>query len=138
RRAYQPHSPKKMPRARTARNGMRWATILSALSANPMIRPLRALSLRFPTLEVLEDGFPVAALAQETLDCFAKRAVAAAARQLPLRRLANLGCRVMRRRRDPRAQHRREIRQIIAEIQGLIKLKGQLVQQPLACLELVR
>src|SRR5579872_799242 len=131
-------SPKKLPRARTARSERWRAMTLVDVSAQPMTTPLRARALRFPTFEVLENGLPIAALAQQTLDRLAKRAFAAAARQLPLRGVAYLRRRVGWRGGDSGAEHRREIRQIVAEVKSLIEAKREFVQHPFTRVELVR
>src|SRR5690348_12068856 len=103
-----------------------------------MTRPLRARRFRFPTLEVLDDRFPVASLAQEAFDRFAKCSLSAAARHLPLRNIARFGCSVVWGGGDSSALHRCEIRKVVAEIEDLIEAEGELTEQSLARLQLVR
>src|SRR5437867_8480129 len=127
-----------MPIARTTGSGRWRATRLRADSPNPSTRPLRALRFRFPTLEFLEDGFPVAALTKEALDRFAKGTLSAAAGEFPMRRVSYFIGRVGRGGGDSGARHRRQIGKIVAEVQDLIEAEVELLHQPLAGIELVR
>src|ERR1051326_8403489 len=112
------------------------------------MRPRRARtsarSLATLRLELFDDGRPFAARAQQPLDRLAERPLAAARVELPRRRSEHLGCRIGRRRRDRRAQHRREVGEVIAEVKNLLESNaklfgyalalGQLVRRPLATL----
>src|SRR5438105_9395710 len=126
-----------MPIARTTGSGNGRAMRLRALSPAAMTRPLRALRLRFPTLEILDDRFPIAALAQQPLHCLAERALAAAAGELPLRDFSHLWRGVFRCGGDSGAQHRREIRKIVAEVEDLVEAELEFVNQPLTRIEFV-
>src|SRR5207237_8883043 len=105
-----------MPIARTTGSGNGRATRLRALSPAAMTRPLRALRLRFPTLEILDDRFPIAALAQQPLHRLAERALAAAAGELPLRDFSHLWRGVFRCGGGFGAPPRRRFRKLLAGV----------------------
>src|SRR5437660_2676344 len=125
------------PKARIIRSGRRRVMKLRPFRAIAMTRPLRALCFRFPTLEILEDGCPVAALAKKPLDGLAKRTLTATALQLPIRSVENFRRGVGRSGRDSGARHRGEIRKIVAEVKDLIEAEHQLLDQLLAGVQLV-
>src|ERR1051326_4864988 len=106
------------------------------------MRPRRARtsarSLATLRLELFDDGRPFAARAQQPLDRLAERPLAAARVELPRRRSEHLGCRIGRRRRDRRAQHRREVGEVIAEVKNLLESNAKLFGYALALGQLVR
>ncbi len=77
-------------------------------------------------------------LAQQSLHRLAERSFTSSTRELPLCNVANFDCRVVRRSGDSRAQHRREIGKIVAEVEDLIEAEIELAHQALARIELVR
>src|ERR1051325_7871773 len=106
------------------------------------MRPRRARtsvrSLATLRLELVDDGRPLPARAQQAFDGLAKRAFATARVELPRCRGPHLGRGVGGGGGDRRAQHRREIGQIIADVEDLIEADRQLLGDLLALGELVR
>src|SRR5438270_9703568 len=99
------------------------------------MRPRRARtsvrSLATLRLELFDDRVPLAARAQEALDGLAERPLAAARVELPRRRRPHLGRRIRGRRRDRRAQHRREVGEVVANVEDLIESNRELLRYPL-------
>src|SRR5436305_2508135 len=102
------------------------------------MRPLNALRLWLATDQLLDDRFPIAALAQEPLDELAKRAAAALRRQLPRRYAEDLGGGVGGSGGDPSAHHRRDVGKIVAGVKDLVEFQAELLQQLLGFIELAR
>src|ERR1051326_6276103 len=138
-------------RYRGVQSGNAWSRLRSAILRSrrttchpicPTTTPRRARtsarSLATLRLELFDDGRPFAARAQQPLDRLAERPLAAARVELPRRRSEHLGCRIGRRRRDRRAQHRREVGEVIAEVKNLLESNAKLFGYALALGQLVR
>src|SRR5438045_1298877 len=128
--------PRARPTARPARSGMRRSTAAKKRRIRPRMRPLNALSFGLATGEFLDERFPVAALAQEAFDELAKRAAAAGRRELPRRRREHLGRSVGGRGGDRGGGDRREIGEVVADVEDLAEVDVELRGEALHFLQL--
>src|SRR5450759_1358898 len=130
--------PSARPIVWPVRYGMARLTRLMPRSERSRSRSLNALSFGPATDEFLNDLVPVAALAKEALDQFAKRAAAAGGVKLPRRCVENFRRGIRRRGRDQGARHRSEVGQVVAGIEDLLERDAQFLRQALRRIELVR
>src|SRR5438552_9233972 len=100
---------------------MRRPMKLTTRRARRTSRSLNALSFGPATDEFLNDGFPIAALAQKSFDDFAQRAATAARVELPGGDADDFRRGVRRRGGDGHARHRREVGEIVARVKDLIE-----------------
>src|SRR5256714_3152301 len=84
-------APSVAPMPRAAFSGRRRRKNPSAETAAATMRPLNALRFRLSTLESLDDGLPLAALAQQALHQLAEGPLAAVGLELPPRGAPHLG-----------------------------------------------
>src|SRR2546430_996696 len=129
RKKSEPATAMATPTRRATGSGSRRTRKPTAETAPKIRRPLNALSLGLATLEFLDDAGPLATFAQQPLDHFPKRSLAAARGELPLRRLAHLGRRVGGRGGDAGALHRPKVGQIVADVNDLIERHLEPLQQ---------
>src|SRR6202049_4715624 len=129
--------PRRTPMARPTGSGRIRPHVATIRSGMKSSRDLNALRFGFSTLEFLDDGVPVAALAQQPLNRLPKCAFAAASVELPRRRFTHFGGGIRRRRGDAGPEHRREIGKVVAEVEELIEAEAEFLDQAFARFQFV-